>query len=377
MTLPHFPQGRKSLHSRGKEQGPLRAGGRIELLSGLKFSIAGPAKIDVIETSVKEKQSFMPDSFDYSQPRQVVLNRRPFQPTLTVLLCGLSVLITAAFLTSDVETKNLWYRIGHFGSIGSFDLWDGRFWGLFTCIFMHGDLMHIAFNLYWLWQLGQLIEAEIGGPRYALIVFTAAGLLRGRSRVVRHNRIGMSGVVYALFGLMWAARGSYPYWQRVATHANLNLFLGWGLFCVFGTYLGFMRIANGAHAAGLLYGLSIGWLFFAPRRRPLWAIPLSLLALLTVLALTWMPWSSHWTFWKGNHDFVNRRYRSAIGWYKRSLSLGGDREALWENISHAWSNIAYYAYRRNDLVAEAHAVQESEAAMRRLKQLQGAPTREP
>src|SRR5213075_1750498 len=94
-----------------------------------------------------------------------------------------------------------------------------------------------------------------------------------------------------------------------------------------------MHIANAAHGAGFLFGLSVGWLFFAPRRRPLWAIPLVALLLMTVISLTWMPWSGNWLFWKGNQAFKQQRYPEAISLYQRSLRLGGDAEYNWANIA--------------------------------------------
>ena len=99
--------------------------------------------------------------------------------------------------------------------------------------------------------------------------------------------IGMSGVVYAMFGLMWAGRGMYPAWGAVATQYNLRLFIGWGLFCLVATYIPALHfaVANGAHGGGFLLGLSLGFLFFAPRRRWIWAVPLALLVAATIFAV--------------------------------------------------------------------------------------------
>ncbi len=53
---------------------------------------------------------------------------------------------------------------------------------------------------------------------------------------------------------------------------------------VVGTFFHFLNIANGAHGGGFLLGLSLGYLFFTMRRHWVWAVPLVLLAGVTVFS---------------------------------------------------------------------------------------------
>jgi GlpG protein len=291
----------------------------------------------------------MPDSWDYSQPPSRQAQRAAQTPLLTYFLVGLCVLVTLAFHTSQQMPGTLWFRIGRFGVLPSEAIWEGNYLALFTCVFVHGDILHLLFNTLWLLQLGRILELTLSPMEYALFFLTATIAGSGAELAVSgQTGIGASGVVYGMFGLLWAGRGHSPLWRAVATRDNLRLFILWGVFCVFATWAGFMHIANAAHGAGFLFGLSVGWAFYAPRRRPLWAIPLAALAALTLLSVTWMPWSGDWNFWKGGQAFDRQQYAQAIRWYERSLRWGMEPGPTWENISRAWHNIAVEARERKD-----------------------------
>jgi len=223
----------------------------------------------------------MPDSWDFSQrPRRAGLTSPP--PVLTYLLTLLSVIVTAAYLTAGNEPGSLWYQVGHFGFMGN----SGQApWGLVTTIFIHGNPLHLLFNMIWLIQIGRMLESTLSPIVYLAFIVVAAAVGSGCQLLISGSTgIGMSGVVYAMFGLLWAGRSLYPAWASIATRDNLRLFIGWGLFCIVTTWLHIYPVANGAHGGGFLFGLSIGFLFFSPRRRWVWAAPLVLLIGVTVFS---------------------------------------------------------------------------------------------
>lgn len=304
----------------------------------------------------------MPDSFDFSQsPRRTNVNETPL---LTGLICGLSILITMASLTPKELSSPLWYKIGNFGFLSADKIWDGNYWALFTSVFIHVNLIHLLFNMMWTWKMGELIERTLPPLVYVLFLLGAAlAGSAGELLLSGQTGVGMSGVGYAMMGLMWASRGRFPDWNHIATKENLQQFLVWGVICIISTYTGMMKVANAAHAAGFLFGLSVGYVFYAPRRRPKWSLGLVGLALMTVLSLTWVPWSDEWTAWKASRAFRREDYRTAIYWYERSLAVGQDKDFAYENISRAWKNIAIDAYKRHDNAAAAEALAQSKAAI--------------
>src|SRR5258708_5703181 len=50
----------------------------------------------------------------------------------------------------------------------------GQLWRLVTCIFPHLDILHLAFNLYWLWVFGTAVERVYGHTKTALFLLLFA-----------------------------------------------------------------------------------------------------------------------------------------------------------------------------------------------------------
>ncbi|MEM1244991.1 MAG: rhomboid family intramembrane serine protease [Acidobacteriota bacterium] len=63
-----------------------------------------------------------------------------------------------------------------FGASGYLPIFGGgRFWTVLSAGLLHGGLIHIGFNLYWLNQLGPLM-AKLYGPGRAMILFVATSV---------------------------------------------------------------------------------------------------------------------------------------------------------------------------------------------------------
>ena len=80
----------------------------------------------------------------------------------------------------------------------------GQWWRLITSGFLHENLLHIGFNMYVLYILGQMLEPAIGRLRFGVIygVSLLTGSL-GALLVSPHSpTVGASG---AVFGIMGAA----------------------------------------------------------------------------------------------------------------------------------------------------------------------------
>ncbi len=309
----------------------------------------------------------MPDDFDFSPDaaRKRAKGQPPSQPLMTQTLCFFCVLITLAYFTPDAVKGPLWGALGKFGLVSMEDLWNGKFYGLFTSFFVHLSIGHILFNMMWFWRIGGLLETSIAPWKYLLFLMGAA-LVGSCSEIVVSGQTGAgaSGVVYAIFGLLWAGRGSFPAWRSAANRQNLNYFVIWGLLCVVFTYTKVMPIANGAHWGGFLYGLAVGNLFAAPRRQPLWGIALALLGGVCVLSLTWLPWSWPWQWAQGSKAYGQGNYAAAIQCYERSLKLGGDVRPLKENMALSWEKIAFEADRRHDEKAAEAALNRADTLRR-------------
>jgi membrane associated rhomboid family serine protease len=296
----------------------------------------------------------MPDDFDYSGS----LSRNPLRngstPILTMALIALCVILTAIFHLAPDDKSNSLYKLSHIILLNPDQIWNGHYLGLFTSFFIHLDIMHLAFNMYWTWKLGSTLETTI--PPWKYLLFLVMATMVGSCcelLISGQTGAGASGAGYALMGLLWAGRGFHDSWRKLATRETMQSFLVWGVLCIVLTITGTFAVANGAHAGGLLFGLAVGHLFFSPRRKPIWASALVFLAVACALSLTWMPWSSPWNWYKGSQDYDRHHYRASIAYFERALSTGGEKAPLLYNIALSWYKLTYAAI-------DNHQMQEAE-----------------
>ena len=136
-------------------------------------------------------------------------------------------------------------------------------WQLISYAFLHGSLMHLAFNMYGVYMFGSAIERVLGPRRYLALYFGSA-LSAGAMQLIVTASLGSTaptvGASGALFGLLVACAMYFPTatlqliippmpiqmrWF-VILYGGLELYLG-----VTGTTSG---IAHFAHLGGLLGG---------------------------------------------------------------------------------------------------------------------------
>jgi membrane associated rhomboid family serine protease len=140
---------------------------------------------------------------------------------------------------------------------------------LVTSGFLHFGIFHIAFNMYFLWVLGPMLEPALGRVNFLLLYM--ASLLGGSLGVVLLDSGGITaGASGAVFGLLAAAtvglwrRGVNPFTTAVGTTLILNVFI---TFAVPG-------ISIGGHIGGAIAGAICGLVMLAPpyRRGPAWTV---------------------------------------------------------------------------------------------------------
>jgi membrane associated rhomboid family serine protease len=193
------------------------------------------------------------------------ISPRTYTPVLTVSLIALSIIATLPTLLGN-EGALVSLLIGTPGTPLFADILGGHVWRLVTPIFVHFGILHILFNMMWLWDLGRSLEMLKG--RLFLGLFVAVSGIA--SNIAQYTITGsplfggMSGVVYALLGYVWM-QGRYNRAFGVALHqSTVTMMIGWYVLCWTGL-LG--PIANWAHTAGLAVGIAWGLLDRGPSRR--------------------------------------------------------------------------------------------------------------
>lgn len=140
---------------------------------------------------------------------------------------------------------------------------DGEWYRMITAGFLHYGLLHVGFNMWILYQLGQLLEPTLGRVRYGLLYFAA--LLGGSVGALLLSPMALTaGASGAVFGLMGAAalamrrRGVNVMQTSIGSLLVLNLVL---TFAIRG-------ISIGGHIGGLLAGAAAGVIIERTEDRP-------------------------------------------------------------------------------------------------------------
>jgi rhomboid protease GluP len=133
-------------------------------------------------------------------------------------------------------------------------------WRMLASNYIHIGIIHIALNMWCLWNLGFLAE-RVFDPWTYVLIYTACGLAGSLASLWWHPMVpgaGASGAIFGLAGALIAALylGHLPISRQAiqGTLKSLLTFAGYNLF--FGAAI--KIIDNSAHIGGLLAGLALG-----------------------------------------------------------------------------------------------------------------------
>jgi len=204
-------------------------------------------------------------------------------PQLTYVLLAINVIAYLAMSAGGGGIDGRGGAVYENGALYGPLVADGDWWRIVSAGFLHAGLLHLAFNMYFLWFLGTMLEPEIGRLRFAAIYFVSliggsfGALLISPDAVT----VGASGAVFGLMGaaiLALRARGI----DFMQSGLGVTLLLNLGI-----TFL-IPGISIGGHLGGLFAGGIVGYLMFevAERRRismtPVLGVCVALAAVLVI-----------------------------------------------------------------------------------------------
>lgn len=168
------------------------------------------------------------------------------------------VLTVAMFVLQGFAGDDMIY------SMALWPLQDGfRPWQLLTYAFLHGSVMHIAFNMYGLWLFGSEMENLLGRGTFLKLYFSSVITAAAMQLLVTnftgsvYPTVGASGGVFGIllaYGICFPKRVivllippvPLPAWLFVTLYAVIELILG-----VTGSQEG---VAHFAHLGGMVGG---------------------------------------------------------------------------------------------------------------------------
>jgi len=169
---------------------------------------------------------------------------------------ALIVVYIIVFIASQVYGMNLaTYRFA-LNAAAVINLHE--YWRLFTNAFMHADIMHLLMNSYFIFLIGNGVEAMLGKARYLFLtiftIFTSSALiiLVDWNAGANTYTIGASGFGFGLVGLLAGFAIMYP--ARYYGKYLRDLFINIGVYTILFMVMG-VNVSWSGHLGGFVGGL--------------------------------------------------------------------------------------------------------------------------
>ena len=187
-------------------------------------------------------------------------NSQKFMPTYILIALNIAFYVYTAVEGGDFMSTSS-NMIWQYGQVNEFVIYYGQYYQLFTSMFVHANIAHLAGNMLFLLIFGLRGEEMFSLPEYLSIYFLGGltgNLLSLLLLPLNVPSVGASGAIFAMFGActIYARRAVRQSIIGALIYAFFLLFLSSGL-----------GVNNFAHIGGLVTGLLIGYVL-ATRRKP-------------------------------------------------------------------------------------------------------------
>ncbi len=136
----------------------------------------------------------------------------------------------------------------------------GQWWRLASAAFVHIGFVHLAFNMWGLWILGNIAERMFGNVTF-LWIYLFSGIGGSLASLLWHPSIVSAGASGAIFGLAGALASMLYFGHILVPRQVVRQLLSSLVFIVgFNLLFGFLLpgIDNAGHIGGLVVGLGLG-----------------------------------------------------------------------------------------------------------------------
>ncbi len=133
-------------------------------------------------------------------------------------------------------------------------------WRLVSAMFLHAGLLHIAFNMWALWDMGKLAERFYGNGQF-LLIYMLSGLFGSLASLFFGAKVtvavGASGAIFGIAGALAAGvfTKSNKLPPRLVASMRTSLLSFIGISLVMGFTIA--NIDNAAHIGGLVSGFAL------------------------------------------------------------------------------------------------------------------------
>ena len=168
------------------------------------------------------------------------------RPIVTYILLGINILIYILMMLFGQNEFISWFGLYPPAVL------SGQYYRLFTCMFLHANLVHLIFNMYALYVIGSQIENFFGKIKY-LFTYIFSGIIAGLMSMIftKAWSVGASGAIFGLLDALLYFGYHYRMYLGTVIKSQILPIIILNLIIGFST----SGIDNAAHIGGLIGGV--------------------------------------------------------------------------------------------------------------------------
>lgn len=187
-------------------------------------------------------------------------------PWVTYSLILLNLLIFISYYSGVVGE---YYAYDNFSLHSNQVSHGNQLWTLLTHMYMHGGVMHLVGNMYFLYIIGDNLEDALGRGKFILL-YTICGFAAGAAQILSDPSstipmVGASGAIAGLFAmyLLWFRHASLTlmivvYQKKVTPMVFFAIWLAFNIIGLVVASIDGGGVAYWAHIGGFIAGIAIG-----------------------------------------------------------------------------------------------------------------------
>lgn len=212
--------------------------------------------------SLKEEESRKQKIKSFMEKNKVLSLFLQFPVTMIIISINVLMALIAGILSRNLLNFSsiTLYNLGAMQT-GAIIL-KKEFFRFFTSSILHGGIIHLAFNMYALFFLGQTVEKLQGKTRFAIVYLFSSLVAASFTFMSGFSGIGIgaSGSVFAIFGYFFVILAEKVFKKQLPA----SILIRFSLLLVVNIAIGISveHIDNAAHVGGFIAGVFSGLFFY-------------------------------------------------------------------------------------------------------------------
>jgi tetratricopeptide (TPR) repeat protein len=162
--------------------------------------------------------------------------------------------------------------------------------------------------------------------------------------------VGLSGVIYGLFGMIWVLSRTDVRFQHAMDALTIAIFVAWFFVCILLTHFEILLIGNVAHGAGAVQGILLGLAASRTRWQPIYvSLNVLLLVVVVIAAVFCQPdvnfsedgrklYAQRKAFHAYQQQLAGKHERAVV-LYLEALKVEKDDARSWHNLGVSYQHL--------------------------------------